>query len=86
MPPCRDGCDDVVPVTGCQRSTARSCRGARRRWEQELTKAFAELRIEVLAHERAGIEAVLNPKDRSEEWNQLARFEYELSYEVAFLR
>jgi hypothetical protein len=57
-------------------------------WEQELAEAFAELkaRVEKLAQERASTEAVLYAKDRPEEWKQLARFEYELSYEVAFLR
>jgi hypothetical protein len=57
-------------------------------WEQELAKAFAELnsQIEKLAQDRAGTEAVLYAKDRSDEWKQLARFEYELSYEIRFLR
>jgi hypothetical protein len=51
-------------------------------------KAFAELtmRIEKLAQDRAGTEAVLYAKKRSDEWKQRARFEYELSYEVSFLR
>jgi hypothetical protein len=57
-------------------------------WQQEVDKAFGELttRIERLAQERAGTEAILYAKRRSEEWKQKARFEYELSHEIVFLR
>ena len=57
-------------------------------WDQELAKAFGELkgRIEKLAQQRADAEAVLHAKDRSAESKKLARLEYELTYEVGFLR
>jgi hypothetical protein len=57
-------------------------------WQQEMTKALADLtmRIEKLAQDRASTEAVVYSKERSEEWKQNARFEYELRYEVEFLK
>jgi hypothetical protein len=57
-------------------------------WEQELAKAFTELktRIERLAQVRASTHAAFHARDRSEEWKQRALFEQELTYEVGFLR
>jgi hypothetical protein len=55
---------------------------------REVDEAFAQLRarIEKLAEQRAGGEAVLYAKDESEEWKRNARLEFELGFEAEYWR
>jgi hypothetical protein len=55
---------------------------------REVDEAFGQLRarIEKLAEQRAGVEAVLYAKDESEEWKRNARLEYELGFEAEYWR
>jgi hypothetical protein len=56
-------------------------------WENRVDEAVDSLAatVEVLAQERASIEAVLYSSDRDDEWKANARLEYELSFEGRYL-
>jgi len=56
--------------------------------DQRVTAAYRDFleKIEQLAQLAASTEAVLYKKGASEEWKRAASFEYELGYEVKYLK